>query len=310
LIRFFNRNWMYGHSMHSIYEKLKEQGYEASWEKEMTEIEEDDFQVTCHVPSREVETSWKNSVHVPHSTSEYFPYKDEPKLWPHQFERLFSVGWETDIRIRGHPVCQPKNVKMVGWPRGDILFNSEREAIEERMRESLNLPYEKTVLIICASFDHLEWEVPILNEIIPLSKGKFNVIIKDRAIRYTKMFSDRENISYVPYTADATPLYLVTDVLLSVHPASSTLIEVAQVNKPSITVNFWGEEGLNKWRYTFLGEADVVCRFEELNSNIMTLLEESEEYSPEIREKLKRFIYKPDGHATDRSVEVLKEMIG
>ncbi len=295
--------------MHPLYERLGAAGYDVRWHKDGGHVPSGDLQIVCRVPSLEKEEDWDRCVFVPHSVSEYFPYGGETERWPFKFERVFSVGLETDGKTRDHPTCQPQNVNMIGWPRGDILFGSEREATEELTREFLNLPYEKTVLIICASFGHLQWEVPILNEIIPLSKGKFNVIIKDRAVRYTKMFSDRDNIRYISYTDDATPLYLVTDVLLSIHPASSTLVEIAQVNKPSITVNFWGDAGLDKWRYTFLGEADTLCTFKELNSNILMLLEESEEYSPQIREKLERFIYKPDGHATDRGVKALKELM-
>jgi hypothetical protein len=295
--------------MMPLYRKLKAEKYEVLLEETKTEVDPSDFQVMCHMPSQKREVLWRNAIFVPHSVSEYFPYGTEDGKYPFKFKGILSVGPVTDAFHRQHPICLSENVKMVGWPRGDILFNSEKETIAEQLRESLNLPHEKTVLIMCASFGHLQWEIPILNELIPFSKGRFNIIIKERGVKYPDLFSDKDNVKYIPNTEDATPLYLITDLLLSVHPAGSTLVEIAQVNKPSITVNFWGDAGVNKWRYTFLGEADIFCKLGELKSNVTALLESSEEHSPQIREKLERFIYKPDGHATDRGVEALKELM-
>lgn len=309
MIYFINSNLTYGYSMMPLYEMLKVENYEVQWMHTETEIESDDLQVVCHMPNPKNEASWKRCVFVPHSVSEYFPYGYDEERWNFTFNGILSVGAKTHFKNAKHPICLPQNVKMVGWPRGDVLFNSEKETMAEHLRESLNLPYEKTVLVACASYGHLQWEVPILNEIIPYSKGRFNVIIKEREIKYPNLFSDKTHVNYIPNSEDITPLYLVTDLLLSVHPASSTLVEIAQVNKPSITVNFWDPGYIKRWRYTFLGEADVFCRLNDLNSNIMTLLENSDEYSPEIRKKLEQFIYKPDGHATDRGVKALKELI-
>jgi len=310
MIYFISPNLMYGYSARPLYEMLKAEKYEVRWEPTPeAEVESDDLQVVCHMPSLEKEALWKRCVFIPHSVSEYFPYGYDAKRWPFKFKGVLSVGVKTHFKIAKYPICLPQNVKMVGWPRGDILFNSEKEERAKQLRESLNLPYEKTVLIACASYGHLQWEIPILNEVIPYSKGKFNIIIKERGVKYPNLFSDKSHIRYVESTEDITPLYLVTDLLLSVHPASSTLVEIAQVNKPSITVNFWDPGYIKRWRYTFLGEADVFCKLSELNSNVTTLLKDSEEYSPHIREKLEHFIYKPDGHATERGVEALKELM-
>lgn len=309
MIYFVCPNLTYRYSLIPLYKVLKAEKYEVLWGRPETEIGSDDLQVTCLMPNPKKASSWKRCVFIHHSVSEYFPYGGDLERWPHQFERVFSVGMETHVKIKKHPICLPQNVRMIGWPKGDILFNSEKEEREEQLRECLNLPYEKTVLITCASQGHLKWEKPILNEVIPLSKGKFNVLVKERGSRYTKLFSDKENVRHISNTEDVTPFYLITDLLLSIHPASSTLIEIAQVNKPSITVNFGDENWIKRWRYTFLGEADTFCKLDELNSNIVMLLRDSEEYSPEIREKLEKFIYKPDGHATERGVRELKELI-
>ena len=302
---------MYSHSMRPLYEQLEVEKHDVQWTDELTEIGPSDTQIVVSTPDLEIKTAWERCIFVPHSVSEYFPYGWlKPERWGgHTFKGILSVGLETDLKTRDHPLCLPQNVKRIGWPRGDILFGSEREAVERRLRESLTLPHEKTVLIMCAEPGHLDWELRILNEVIPLSKGKFNVLLKGRDEFYPDLFSDRENIRYIAHPKDATPYYLITDLLLSVHPASSALIEIGQVNKPSIAVNFGGENFIERWRYFALGEADVLCRIEDLKSNILTLLKTGEEYSPQIRAKLERFIYKPDGHATERGVKALKELI-
>jgi len=263
---------MYGYSMRSLYEKLRAEKYAVRWECPETEIGSNDLQIVCNMPSLKDEVAWKRCVFVPHSVSEYFPYGHDRKRWPFKFKGALSVGLKTDGKIRNHPLCTSQGVKMVGWPRGDILFSPDKEQRIESLRESLNLPYEKTVLIICASYGHLRWEIPILNEVIPYSKRKFNVIIKERNIKYPNLFTDKDHIKYIKNTEDVTPFYLVTDLLLSIHPASSTLVEIAQVNKPSISVNFGDKDWIKRWRYTFLGEADIFCGLEDLNSNITMLL--------------------------------------
>jgi len=309
LIYFFNQSWIYGYSMKPLYEKLKAEGYDVSWNSGFRPLGLGDSQVVCHLPSLTNEAYWKNCIYVPHSVSEYFPYGYDEKRWIYKFKGILSVGLMSATRDREHPICDAENIKLVGWPRGDILFGSKKAKIEEKLREDLKLPHEKTVLFVSATSGYLYRETPMLNEIISLSKGKFNLLIKDRETKYSNMFSGVKNIRYLTHLEDITPYYLITDVLVSAHPASSSLVEISQVNKPSITVNFGDENWINRWRYHFLGEADVFCKLGELVSNVTALLESSDEYSPKIKEKLERFIYKPDGRATDRGIEVLKELI-
>jgi len=293
--------------MRSIYEQLKTENYEVQWGGEASGGERD-FKIASNIPSAKFPERWINCIYVPHSVSEFFP-GGPTYTWPCKFKGVFTVGLATDEKVRGHPLCDPHDVRMVGWPKGDILFSPRKKEIAEQLRESLDFPYEKTVLFTCAPVGHLRWEMSILNEIIPYAKGRFNIIIKERAINYPNLFSDKKHIWYVELTEDVTPYYLVTDLLLSVHPASSTVTEICQVNKPSISIDFLGEEWPRKYRFMYLGEPDVLCRLRELNSNITRLLKDSEQYDDKRREKLEHFIHKPNGHATERAVHEIKEWI-
>jgi len=266
-----------------------------------------DFKVICTCHDQGNKKYWEKCVFVPHSVSEFFAPK-VIKRWPFQLRGILTAGFATHERLKTNLIFPRESAKMVGWMKGDILFGSDRKKITEQLRESLGFPYEKTVLITCGTQGYLNYEKHILNTVIPYSNGRFNILLKERGIKYDR-FSKDKHIHCIDTIKDITPFYLVSDLLLSSIPVSSTLIEICQVNKPSISVTFGNGNWIKQWEHSYLGEPDVLCKLENLNPNIMTLLEDSEHYSNRIREKLERFIHKPDGHATERGIKALKELI-
>jgi len=293
--------------MRSIYEQLKMEDYDVQWGRGV-EVYGRDFKIACNLPSIRIPQQWRNCIYVPHSVSEFFPYND-PAKWPFKFKGVLTAGLKTDKKIRGHPLCDSHNVKMVGWPKGDILFQPHREEIAEQLKESLNLPNEKTILVVCAAMGHLHWETSILDKITSDSKRKFNILIKKRLEKCPHLPPQGRHIRHIELTEDITPYYLVSDLLLSVHPFSSTVTEICQVNKPSISVNFLGKDWKKPYQFMYFGEPDVLCNLWELKSNITMLLKDSTQYDDKRKKQLADFFYKPDGHATERAVKEIKAWI-
>lgn len=307
MIWFININSLYSLSMKSIYEKMRAENYEVNWGNNY-KVNPQDLKVMCATNFRwGNEEYWKRCIYVPHSVSEHFPNYTYKKHGL-KLGGILTVGPKTHKKYLENAVFDRENVRMVGWPKGDILFNVDRKKKTKQLKELLDLPYEKTVLIICTVHGHLKQEIEIMKEVITYSEGRFNILIKDRGVIHTELSSGKKHIRHIGTLEDVTPFYLVTDVLLSCLPVSSTVIEIYQVGKPSIAVNFLGERGLDQWKYAYLGEPEILCELSELNSNIMVLLEDGDKKTEERRKKLEQFIYKPDGRATDRAIKAITEL--
>ena len=205
----------------------------------------------------------------------------------------------------------PKNrIKMVGWPKSDLLFSPEKEKIKAQIENKLNLPYDQTVLV--ATSIHDQGILQYLKNLIDTTRRlKLNVLFRPHELSVKFPLNDTFKQAHARWIEsgeipDITKLFLVSDVVVACHTSVATEAMVADL--PVISYNrsyVLADFSFSRDEFPALnGSWDMI------EKHIKRSLEQPSEFK-ELRAKwIRKQIFKPDGNATKRSVDAILELIG
>lgn len=199
-----------------------------------------------------------------------------------------------------------RRVKMVGWPKSDLLFSPEREKVKQDVKDLLKLPYEKTVLLA----DHRD--VDYLTKIT--ERLKVNLVIKPHTgAQYSP--TKASHIRWInPFTwDDITRLFLISDLCI-VGLFTSVGTEFMVTGKPVLTNERRfkpdGPKQLSKFLFTEEEYPVLTGGLKKTEENIKRSLDNPAELKA-LRERwLKKIIYKPNGHTSERAAKAIMELVG
>lgn len=250
-----------------------------------------------------------NSILIAHSVG-----YEEPNEFYSQFKAVFLTGLEDMEKFRKFGL---KNLHLIGYPKLDVLSASRDVKIElaKKIRAEVGyLPFSKTVLYAptikrLGSFDdsimHLlkifrELDINLLIKIHCGDLDKMNPL---KLLNKAKTYAlNMANVKWLNNSnvASIVPLYLMSDVLIS--GASGCLREFMLVDKPSIQLT-----NVNTDRFSYNGciKSDLI----NLQKNIIRAIYIPEIMREERQSEIKKWLYKPDGHASNRAVKRIKEIM-
>jgi len=128
--------------------------------------------------------------------------------------------------------------------------------------------------------------------------------------RYTQMIAHylkKYNVSaiIVPKDCDIYELLYICDLMITRH--STTAMEAVALNKPVIILNLSGEP--YPVEYVKEGIALGVYKAEDLKPVIKKLIENNSILAKNRGKYIKKYLYKIDGKATERIVNLIEDMI-
>lgn len=201
-----------------------------------------------------------------------------------------------------------RRVKMVGWPKSDLLFSPEKAKVKQEVEDLLKLPYEKTVLLA----DYRE-----INSLTKITaRLKVNLVIKPHiGSQEQKRYSltKAPHVRWINPSAwdNITRLFLISDVCI-VNDWTSVGTEFMVTGKPVLSNGRGYPNKLALSGFFFKEEEYPVLTgfMEKMEENIKRSLDNPDELKA-LRERwLKRIIYKPDGHASERAAKAIMELVG
>lgn len=254
------------------------------------------------------------TVFLPHGIGHEIP---EP--FHLRYKKLLLSGLK-DLESFGHRPFRKDQLELIGYPKSDILFSPDKELIMNSTKNHfcLDFPYKKTILY-APSFNAFSsspldssFDKSIFSIIAMAQKLEMNLIIKTHPLIHRnsnkeiyfnahKLSKKIKNIFWIDKNVeDITPLYLLSDVLVS--DQSSVLYEFMPTDKPSIQ--------LTNIHKRLLFEGTIKSSLENLPNTVNRVVDSPSEYLYEQRKQIKKRIFKPDGHASERAVEIIKKLIG
>lgn len=207
-----------------------------------------------------------------------------------------------------------KKVVVMGQPRYDILAHADKIYDKNRIVSDLGLDPNKKILLWCTQTHDLS-----LNENISNINAVYNTMtqLKEETQLIIKLHpgEDQEapnyynNTSYRPMIlkndVDTYSLLFVCDLLIT--KSSTTAIEAVILNKPVVILNLSREP--NQVNYVREGVALGVYNPVDLLSAIEKLIEGSSTLHENRNNYINKYLYKIDGKATDRIVNLIKSML-
>lgn len=294
-----------------IYEEMVRQGFSPIFTEKPIK-DEANLLYVCSMapPPKEIR---KKTVWIPHGVGYEHPY-----AWNLECLKCLLPGpyW---YNIYARRPFRNDQFTIVGWPKGDVLFSSNKRRIVNEIQQKycINLPYEKTILY-APSFGLVTYGNPYAsfdNSIFHILKLahqlKMNLIIKvhpfiskssaKAVFSKAKSLSQRmSNTSWIDKDTDCTPLFLLADVLISDH--SSILREFMLTNKPSIQLTPVIAEA-------FKFEGVIHSSLEELPEKVVQAVNNPSESEFARKKWVNELFYRNDGNATKRAVRVIKELM-
>lgn len=203
------------------------------------------------------------------------------------------------------------NYEMVGWPKSDILFSENVDSIKEEMTQRFNLEGRKTVLFsgsgVYLAIDYCMkrekrtsnvWES--LRELT--KRCDVNILIKPHDEGSPYVVPESYKAPRMIWTnpkvhGNIMPFFFVADVLVS-NSFSSVPHEFLLMDKPII----FYEDG------SFAEEVGIVST--NVGGDVERALDGVDSFKDKRKKWLQKLIYKPDGHASERVVDAILEMVG
>jgi len=296
----------------AIYNYAKEKGYDVSWGVGGK------FTVSSDSVSR-------TTILMPHGVSveNFFAIRRESKRDPFGYllpgpywKQYFNHSSPPQVPsrwidgLKRIPAYPEGKLKVVGWPKSDLLFSTRRKQVKERWLDELSLPYNKTVL--CG---HPLYGLGGCKGLAEITKSlEVNLIYKLHWTADVQWLHKRrkecegfKHVNWVDPTKleDITELFLVSDLLIS-DSSSSIETEFMVTGKPVISIP-------NEMVSGFFVEEDkspaVCCTEDGIKEAIIHCIEKPDELKKQQEAWLEKMIYKPDGNASKRAWEAIMELI-
>ena len=214
-------------------------------------------------------------------------------------------------------VYSEDSVVVTGQPRCDILSHADRiYSIEKFLKKYKINPNHKIILWTTQchgisneenvkNFEAVFRTMQNLNDVTLVMKQHPN-----EGKRYTKMikgYINKYGIDAVipPKNSDTYEQLFACDLMITRH--STTAMEAVALNKPVIILNLSGEP--DPVEYVKEGVAFGVYKEEDLKQAIEKLLNDESELAKNRAAYIEKYLYKIDGKATERIVNLIEAMI-
>src|SRR4051794_5830759 len=216
----------------------------------------------------------------------------------------------------------------VGYPRNDVLNSPERDDIRQRVRRDLGIPDGARVVLYMPTYRDDQWDengrpryvhkldVETLRRTLTDDSSHSGTVLLTRMHIFLRKGLEAEEtdpfVRDVSLHSEINELYLAADVLITDY--SSAIFDFAVTGKPMLFYTYDLEHYRDKLRGLYLDlEADApgpLCRTtEELAEALNDLPATVEQYRAAYDAFSERFCYLEDGHAAERAVDRILELI-
>lgn len=252
-------------------------------------------------------------VHMPGTNTE--KYKRNFMYEASKWDFLVSPNaYSTNIFKRAFKF--ENTILETGYPRNDYLINNNNPSEINKLKEKLNIPIEKKVILYAPTWrdnyyfskGRYKFDIPIDLNLLHKNLSKDYVLL----IRLHYLISEEINLSNykgfiydLSHHVDIRELYLISDILITDY--SSVFFDYAILKRPIIFYVFDIEEYRDKLRgfyFDFEKEAPgpLVRNTEQLLEAINST-EEHQEITDKVKKFREDFCYLEDGEASKRVVE-------
>ncbi|MFX1588651.1 MAG: CDP-glycerol glycerophosphotransferase family protein, partial [Promethearchaeota archaeon] len=199
----------------------------------------------------------------------------------------------------------------LGYPRNDILFNEDKNFIND-LKQKYQIPEDiERVILYCPTFrdDHsLMFSISMkdLNELEKLLREKkLLFLLKGHYFVQNVNFDEYKNIKIVPKESDIQELYIITDILITDY--SSTMLDFSLLNRPILLFPYDFDE-YKKVRGMYYNLEDIapgplIFTFQELINNIRDIEDINKKYEHKrnlIKERFNKYL---DGKTSERILD-------
>ncbi|MFX1355709.1 MAG: CDP-glycerol glycerophosphotransferase family protein [Promethearchaeota archaeon] len=199
----------------------------------------------------------------------------------------------------------------LGYPRNDILFNEDKNFIND-LKQKYQIPEDiERVILYCPTFrdDHsLMFSISMkdLNELEKLLREKkLLFLLKGHYFIQNVNFDEYKNIKIVPKESDIQELYIITDILITDY--SSTMLDFSLLNRPILLFPYDFDE-YKKVRGMYYNLEDIapgplIFTFQELINNIRDIEDINKKYEQKrnlIKERFNKYL---DGKTSERILD-------
>ena len=205
-----------------------------------------------------------------------------------------------------------------GYPRNDLFYQEEFSAVASRVREKLNLPADKKVILYAPTFrdnqtngaNKFTFEIPFDMEAMKEQLGdeyvlllRLHVVISNK-VRVPEEL--RDFVYNVSSYSDIQELLTISDVLVTDY--SSVMFDYANLKRPMLFYVYDFEEYRDNTRGFYMNfeqeaPGPLLQTSDELIHALHRLKQVEDQYQDKYQQFYERFCYLEDGHATDRVVE-------
>jgi glycosyltransferase involved in cell wall biosynthesis len=214
-------------------------------------------------------------------------------------------------------IYEPEQVVVTWQPRYDVLYHADKNYSKERFFRRYKINPNHKIVLWTTQCHGLSNEENIKNfravfEIMQNIKNA-TLIIKQHpgeGKKYTKMIEKylstyKISAGVTPRSSDTYEQLFVCDLMITKN--STTAMEAIALNKPVIVLNLSGEPDVVD--YVEQGVALGVYKEGDLRAIIEKLLKDDSELAKNRAKYIEKYLYKIDGKATERVVNLIEEMI-
>jgi hypothetical protein len=216
-------------------------------------------------------------------------------------------------------VYPPDRVVVTGQPRYDRMAHIERLYSRERFLQQRGIDPEHKVILWTTQCHGLSMEenhrnfTTVLGTVSRLEK--VTLIIKqhhNEGPTYARMIRNylaNQNVNAVITSGDSDTYEQLFACDLLISKTSTTIIEAVALGKPAIILNLTGRAAPIGLDFAKEGIAVDVSRADDLGAAIQELLVDDRKLARNRMRFLKRYLYKLDGKATERLINLIWETL-
>ena len=208
------------------------------------------------------------------------------------------------------------SVVVTGHPRYDILYHADNFYSKGKFLENYKINPDHKIVVWATSFrgysdgENTKRFKAVFGAIQRIKNATL-VIKQHPREEYTQLIKnnlDNYNISAVitPINSDTYEQLFICDLMITKN--STTAMEAIALNKPVIVLNLSGEPDVVD--YVEQGVALGVYKEEDLKPAIEKLLKEDTDLAKNRERYIEKYLYKIDGKASERVINLIEKMIG
>lgn len=209
----------------------------------------------------------------------------------------------------------PDNVVVTGQPRYDILAKADEIFSRERIFKELNLSFDKKLVLWMTQthepdltlYENKQNISAVYNAMKQLKNVQLVIKLHPREHQKAPLYKKDKSFKPIIVGKDTNTYELLNACDLVIIKWSTTGMEAIALNKPLVILNLGEQPDRVEWVKE--GVALGVYNEKDLKPTIEKLLKDDSELAKNRDEYLEKYLYKIDGNATERVVDLIGEMI-